>query len=141
MRRLASFLVAAALVAPVLALATPARADGPCDLALREGEHVAHRMVRIIRCATRRWPVNGGTERAICIADRESGLDPKATADHGAYLGVYQHLAVDWPERYATWTRRVWHLDDSALIGRTNIIVAIRMANADGWGAWHGTGC
>jgi hypothetical protein len=141
MRRLTRIFVAATLVVPVVALAAPAHASGPCDLAPAPGEAVAHRMTRIIRCAAHRWPVDGGAERAICIADHESGLDPKAKSDHGAYLGIYQHSAIEWPERYATWTRSVWGLDDRALVGRTNIIVAIRMANADGWGAWRGTGC
>ena len=119
-----------------------ARAAGPCDLSLNDGEAVTHRMVRIIRCASRRWAVPGGTEKAICIADRESGLDPKATSPHRTNLGIYQHSAADWPDRYETWTRRVWHLDDSALVGRTNIIVAIRMVNASGWGPWNGVdGC
>jgi hypothetical protein len=135
-------LLAATLAAPGLASATPARADGPCDLALREGERIPHRMARIIRCATDRWPVRGGAERAICIAERESGLDPKATSAHRAYVGIYQHRALDWPDRFSTWTRRVWALDDSALIGRSNIIVAIRMVNANGWGPWRGVdGC
>jgi hypothetical protein len=141
MRRLIPFVVAVALIAPVAGPASPARATGPCDLALRDGERVSHRMARIIRCAVARWPVRGGAERAICIADRESGLNPKAKADRGAYLGIYQHSAVEWPDRYAAWTRRVWRLDDSALIGRTNIVVAIRMVNVNGWGGWAGTGC
>ena len=99
-------------------------------------------MIRLIRCATARWPVRGGAERAICIADHESGLDPKARSQHGSYLGIFQHSAAMWPERFDTWTRRVWELDDNALIGRSNIVVAIRMVSANGWGPWRGVeGC
>src|SRR3712207_3077276 len=132
-------LTAVPLLVPFAGRAAPA---GPYDLPLRDGETVARRMVRIIRCATERWPVPGDAGRAICIAERESGLDPKAASPGRTNLGIYQHSAVEWPDRYETWTRNVWELDESALIGRTNIIVAIRMANAAGWGAWDGVeGC
>jgi hypothetical protein len=135
---LAAAVTAIALLVPV---AGPASAAGPCDLPMTEDETVRHRMVRIIRCATARWPVRGGAERAICIADRESGLDPKARSPDRTYLGIYQHSAKEWPDRYQSWTLPSWELDDSALVGRTNIIVAIRMANVDGWDAWGVDGC
>jgi hypothetical protein len=113
------------------------RGSGPCDLRPHGSESVRSLSRRLIRCAAERWEVSGGPERAICIADAESGLDPEATSDHGAYLGLYQHSAKAWPERYETWTREGWELDESALSGRTNAIVTIRMVNANGWGAWE----
>ena len=132
------FLAAATLVAvSIVTLPGVAIASGPCDLPLRDGESVPHRMTRLIGCATERWPVRGGAERAVCVADHESGLDPKARGGGGEYLGIFQHSAADWPDRYTTWTRRVWALDDGALIGRTNIVVAIRMVSANGWGPWR----
>jgi hypothetical protein len=84
--------------------------------------------------------VPGGAETAICIADVESGLHPEATSETGEYLGLFQHAAEAWPGRYETWTREAWALDESALSGRTNAIVTIRMVNANGWGPWEGVG-
>ena len=141
MRPLLRIALAALTAVPLLIpLTGTAHAAGPCDLALNDGEGVAHRMVRIIRCSTRRWPVHGGADRAICIAERESDLNPKARSAGATNLGIYQHSATDWPDRYDTWTLPRWQLDDNALIGRTNIIVAIRMVNATGWGPWNGVG-
>lgn len=84
--------------------------------------------------------MHGGATKAICIADVESGLNPDARSAGGTYLGLFQHSAELWPDRYDTWTRRAWELDESALSGRTNTIVTIRMVNANGWGSWAGVG-
>jgi hypothetical protein len=95
---------------------------------------------RLIRCATERWEVPGGAEKAICIADAESNLNPRATSAGGEYLGLFQHSAEAWPARYDEWTRPGWDLDESALSGRTNAIVTMRMVNDAGWGPWEGVG-
>jgi hypothetical protein len=94
----------------------------------------------VIRCAVERWSVPGGAEKAICIADAESGLNPEARSAGGVYLGLFQHPAKGWPDRYREWTRESWELDETALSGRTNAIVTARIVNAEGWGAWHGVG-
>jgi hypothetical protein len=136
--------VFAALAVPVLLGATAASADhlpGPCERHREEGETVRSQMKRIIRCAVDRWEVPGGSERAICIADRESDLDPKAESANGEYLGLFQHSAEAWPDRYEGWTHPSWQLPESALHGRTNAVVTIRMVNAEGWGPWEGLGC
>ncbi len=84
-------------------------------------------------------PVPGGTQRAICIARRESGLDPTATSQPtGEYRGLYQHDRDFWPARYDKYTIPVWGLSPSALNGRTNAIVTIRMV-AD-IGTWRQAG-
>ena len=84
-------------------------------------------------------PVPGGKERAICIARRESGLDPSATSSPtGEYLGLYQHDRDMWAARYDGYTQPVWELSRRALNGRTNAIVTIRMV-AD-IGTWHEAG-
>jgi hypothetical protein len=127
----------------LLALPAPAGAHhrpGPCDVHRAEGESLRSHSKRLIRCAAERWEVPGGAETAICIADVESGLNPEATSETGEYLGLFQHAAEAWPGRYETWTREAWALDESALSGRTNAIVTIRMVNADGWGAWGDVG-
>lgn len=138
-----------ALVVTMLAalLALPggtAAADhvGPCALHREDGEGTRHLVKRLIRCATATWEVPGGSVKAICIARRESGLDPRAVSEpEGLYVGLFQHSAEMWPDRYGTWTMRAWELRQRALNARTNTIVTIRMVNAHGWGPWRGPGC
>jgi hypothetical protein len=137
--RLMVILLAFGLVA-VAAPVAAAPATGPCDLRRAEDEGVRSHSRRLIRCATERWEVPGGADKAICIADAESNLNPRATSAGGEYLGLFQHSAEAWPERYDEWTRLGWDLDESALSGRTNAIVTIRMVNDAGWGPWEGVG-
>ena len=91
------------------------------------------------RCAVERFgPVpGGGATRAICIARRESGLDPTATSGRpGQYLGPVPARRDFWPDRYEKYTRPAWELSPRALNGRTNAIVTIRMVVAiGGWKA------
>jgi hypothetical protein len=119
--------------------------NGPCDLSRRSSESTQHFMRRRISCAVDRFgPVGGGTARAICIAKRESGLDPSAKSATGMYLGLYQHAATMWPARYKRWTNASWSLSKRALSGRSNSIVTIRMVHAfGGWKAagWRVKGC
>jgi len=138
-RLLATLLALALLSLPASALARTARV-GPCDLRRGDAESARAFSKRLIRCAAERWEVPGGSDKAICIADAESGLDPEATSADGEYLGLFQHRAEAWPDRYRTWTRPSWDLDSSALSGRTNAVVTMRMVNADGWGPWEGVG-
>jgi hypothetical protein len=130
-------------LACALAGATPAFAHhlpGPCDFHREEGETVRAFSKRRIVCAVERFgPVRGGDDRAICIAKRESGLDPNATSEPtGQYRGLYQHDRDFWPSRYDTYTRPAWELSPRALNGRTNAIVTIRMV-VD-FGAWKAAG-
>ena len=118
-----------------------ARVPGPCALARADGEIIQDFSIRLITCAADRWPVEGGAEKAICIARRESGLIPTASSATGLYVGLFQHSAADWPRRYDEWTRPIWELKENPYNGRTNAIVAVRIANAEGWAAWSGTGC
>jgi hypothetical protein len=112
---------------------------GPCDVHPLDGESTERLAKRVIRCAVRRFgPVPGDAERAICIADRESGLLPEASSPTGMYLGLYQHAAEYWDERYAEWTRPSWNLPTSALDARANAIVTIRMVEDDG--GWKAAG-
>ena len=111
------------------------RASGPCALVRRDGESIRKLAKRHIRCAVREFgPVPGGAQRAVCIARRESGLLPKARSATGMYLGLFQHAASYWGVRYETWTETAWNLPPSALRGRTNAIVTVRMvADAGRW--------
>jgi hypothetical protein len=144
--------IAATLGVTIAASALPAAAmvdrdrgqddrPGPCPLVRGQDEGVRAFSIRIITCAAERWPVQGGPEKAICIADRESGLIPTAQSPSGMYLGLFQHSAEAWGDRYLEWTRESWQLKPNALNGRTNAIVTMRMANATGWGPWAGVGC
>ncbi len=118
---------------------------GPCDLSPASGESVAHLMRRRITCAVERFgPVGGGAHRAICIAKRESGLNPAASSATGMYLGLFQQSAAMWPDRFKAWTRKVWQLSKNAKNGRSNSIVTIRMVHAaGGWkdAGWPVKGC
>ena len=136
-------LLAPVAASAVLALSLQASAhhrEGPCDVHRRDDETVQQHSKRVIGCAVKRWSVPGGAEKAICIADAESGLNPETRSAGGEYLGLFQHLAKEWPDRYREWTRESWELDETALSGRTNALVTARIVNAEGWGAWHGVG-
>lgn len=104
-----------------------------------DDEGVQHFSKRLIRCAVRHFgPVSGGIKTAVCIAERESGLLPEAESPTGMYLGLYQHAAEYWPDRYRAWTRNRWEMPESALSGRTNAVVTIRMVSAAG--GWRKAG-
>ena len=118
---------------------------GPCDVAQRTNETITHLMKRRITCAADRFgPVPGGATRAICIAKRESGLNPSASSPTGEYLGLFQQSSTYWPKRYKTWTQAAWQLSTNAKNGRSNSIVTLRMVHAaGGWKAagWSPKGC
>ncbi len=140
-RRVAGFALAVALVCGLAPAAWAHHRPGPCDIHLQPDETVVHHSKELIRCAVAKWPVNGGAARAICIAKRESGLIPTAESPGGDFLGLFQHLAAAWSDRYDTWTWPGWQLKTDALNGRTNTIVTIRMANDGGWGPWGTLDC
>jgi hypothetical protein len=119
------------------------RVPGPCALTRLSGETVQHLSARLIRCAAAKWTVPGGAARAICIARHESGLVPTATSATGKYLGLFQNAKRYWPTNYRHYTMRAWALKRTALNGRTNAVVSLRMAHdpAVGWRPWRGTGC
>ncbi|MGZ4136664.1 MAG: hypothetical protein ACXVPX_03755 [Actinomycetota bacterium] len=138
---LAALLIAGPALAHPLGGRTTEPVPGPCALTRAPGEAIQDFSTQLIQCAATRWPVPGGSDKAICIAQRESGLIPTAASPTGEYVGLFQHLAAAWPDRYAEWTRPVWQLKPSPLNGRTNAIVTMRMVNAAGWGPWSGVGC
>src|SRR5215510_8188691 len=143
-RRLGAILLVVALAAPVSMLTVSTEAavrhpPHPCDLARRDGETIRHLSKRLIACAVGAYgPVKGGATRAICIAKRESDLVPTASSKTGQYLGLYQHAATYWPTRFDTYTRPSWDLSASALSGRSNAIVTVRMVHT--FGGWRRAG-
>ena len=114
---------------------------GPCDIHRTADMTIKEHSKALIRCAVARWPVKGGADKAICVARRESALNPKAIGGDGAYLGLFQHMKAAWHERLVAWTKPAWQLKDDGLNGRSNTIVTIRIASAEGWAAWKGAGC
>ena len=137
----ATLLIAGPTIAHPLGVRTTEPVAGPCALTRVSGEAIQDFSSQLIQCAATHWPVPGGADKAICIAQRESGLIPTAASATGEYVGLFQHLASAWPDRYTEWTRPSWQLRPSPLNGRTNAIVTLRMVNADGWGPWLGAGC
>jgi hypothetical protein len=116
--------VATLTLATVILVAPPVSAHhrpGPCDADRRADETIQHFMKRKITCAVDLFgPVTG------------------------LYLGLYQHAAAAWPDRYQRWTDPAWDLSSDALNGRTNAIVTIRMVHAAGtWkdAGWPSNGC
>jgi hypothetical protein len=141
-RSLRTFAVSMLLAGSALAVpAAWAQDPGPCPLRRQADETVRQHMKELIRCAAHRWPVAGGAAKAICVAERESGLDPKATSPDGRFLGLYQHQRKYWRPRYEEWTKPAWQLSDSPFVGRTQAIVTMRMVNAGSWAPWKGAGC
>src|SRR4026209_13524 len=115
-----SLFVAAPAGARPLDRGASTRVPGPCPLVRAEGETIQGFSKRLIECAADRWPVPGGAEKAICIAERESGLIPTASSQTGMYVGLFQHSAADWARRYEEWTRPNWRLKVNPYNGRTN---------------------
>ena len=149
MTRIRAAIALVTVLAGLVVGTTPATAQQlqpPCQVYRYDGETVRHLSKRQITCAVQRFgPVPGGATRAICIARRESGLVPTATSEPtGRYRGLYQHDRRMWPDRYDEYTVPWWDLPTSALSGRTNAIVTIRMVvEAGTWRAagWPPAGC
>lgn len=139
-------LYSASLISLVLVLATAtqgqasvwdhSRVKACMEWAWDRGDYQRSRM---IKCYARVFDAPGTPGFALCIARRESGLDPRATSPSGTYRGLFQHSNNYWSSRYNTWGRPL-DLFSSIYNGRTNTIVSIRMAKSRGswykdWGA------
>lgn len=91
---------------------------------------------KTIHCVVSKWPVPGGYLKAAAIAYRESKFAWWAYNPSGA-CGIYQHLMSYWPGRENTYDKNLG-LGESCYNARSNIIVAVRMVHASGWGPWGG---
>ena len=119
-----AFSISLALV--VVMLGTAHAIEGPCqNMGVK----------KTIRCATKRWPVQGdgphGVRKALRVAYCESRYNP--TARNGRFRGVYQ-IGYDtewnqWLDRFPVmrdhWVRGIYD-------GRSNVLVAIRTAQRIG---------
>ncbi|GBC87216.1 hypothetical protein HRbin12_01218 [bacterium HR12] len=135
-------------------IASRSASRGPCDeerYRMRPAmgrQEVGRRVRALIRCAVERWDVPGGADKAIAVARCESGFWPWANGDGN--LGVFQHRDRYWQDRVRRllrerwFSRRQWERIDrdatvhpgAAYLARANVLVAVRMAHASGWGAW-----
>lgn len=133
---LAAVLITGILTALAFSNAPPADAARrvPRHLCKYEWKKSDRQVKRTIRCAVRRWHVRGGVRKAMRIARRESGFEPRAYNPSGPYLGVYQHVRAYWPRR----ARQMGLGGKSAFNGRANVLVSIKMIHKHGWGPWGG---
>lgn len=90
---------------------------------------------RVISCAAGKWAVPGGAAQAIDVAACESGADLLDRSTDG-YAGTFQQSTRYWPGRRVAFDPGGWEkaLHPSVFNPRSNVIVSVRMAHADG--AW-----
>jgi hypothetical protein len=125
---------------------------GPCDeerfVSIKPSlghDKIVRRVKGLIRCAVRRFDVDGGVSKALEVADCESSFWPWAHS--GSNRGVFQqNIGPDgswWEQRARKYLKRAWfpqHFADVVDHGwykaRANILMSIRMAHQAGWGSW-----
>jgi hypothetical protein len=77
---------------------------------------------------------------ATRVAECESGLNPRAYNSSSGASGIFQHLRRYWRGRVLSLTSTTgrWAMRETASVfnARANIIVAARMVQGSGWGAW-----
>jgi hypothetical protein len=134
-------IVAAAVVATISGTPTAAHAASrgdTCRYGHGDGYTTAE-VTATIECAVARWPVAGGVRQALSVARCESGADMLDRSTDG-YAGTYQQATSYWPSRLAAYNRAVGPLLEATNPNvhnpRSNVLVSIRSAHFDGWGAW-----
>jgi hypothetical protein len=101
------------------------------------GDFTYREVALTIRCGVKHWPVPGGEDGAICIANHESGLDETADNPISTAAGVYQFLASTWAGVKQAFAMPWWRLRSSVYNARANAIRAIRHVHARwSWSAW-----
>jgi hypothetical protein len=137
-------LLAVATAAVLILVAVPANADvdkwrmQECRFARLDGQGgwAQREVVLTIQCSVAKWSVSGGADFATSVAACESGLRADAW-NPGGYAGVFQHAVRYWPGRLRS-LAPAWDkpLASSPFNARSNVVVAIKMAHAGGWGPW-----
>lgn len=137
-----SYLVAAAI--SIASFATPALSASwerplkqACKFQHEDGRDgwTVYEVKHTIRCAVKRWPVPGGLDRAMYIADRESNFQQFATNPSGC-RGIYQWADGTWSSVLDDFPRLYALLDHNVYNARSNVMYAIRYGNLRGWGPW-----
>lgn len=116
--------------------------SGPCRIHWDYRPHPKHRdeitgaVKRLIRCATRRWKVEGGAAKALSVADCESGFFYAAVSPTGEYLGVFQLGRSEFRSNQTQHWRDWFAGNPGRFQPRANVLAGILMAHRHGWGAW-----
>lgn len=102
-----------------------------------------HEIKLTMKCAIDKWPVPGGFDKAVRVAECESGSDLMDTDDSDGYIGTYQQSVRYWPTRQNEWSPKHWDhpLAESGNNPRANIVVSIRMARTNNWHDWKQGRC
>ncbi len=85
---------------------------------------------RLIRCEAELYGVN--VDEALKVAYRESRYH--WWASNSCCHGLFQQHEDYWSSRFAAYAPRHFHY--GIFGGRTNAVVSVRMARAEGWDAW-----
>ena len=91
-----------------------------------------------VRCAVAHWSVPGGIDKALQVGHCESGYNEYAANAYSSASGVFQFLDSTWSSTYSRFRElaRRWSLRSSVFNGRSNVVMAVKKAHVDGWGAW-----
>lgn len=139
MKRLIAGLVVLICLAPATAHAEPGWRLNECRYQYHDGKAgwAVYETKATIRCAAAKFDVSLTT--ANYVADRESSFHAWAYNRYGCggagCLGVFQHHADYWSGRVANIPDWLGPLDPSAFNARTNILAALKMAQAS-WSPW-----
>lgn len=140
-RALVSLFIACLLLIPTAASAK--ERSGPCTgsrgYVTREMPYWEQQQkVRwLVACACITWPVSGGLNYALSIADRESGLWPYAKNPSSSASGVFQFVSSTWDGLVDSWPVMNRWTGTWVFSARGNVLRAIRLAHELGhWGPW-----
>lgn len=94
----------------------------------------------MIVCVEDRWPVPGGSQKALAVAWCESRFDPQAISPSGEYHGVYQlglsefyGWGKEFPAMWSDWFSRPHNIHKA----RQNVMVALRWVHrTQSWSPW-----
>src|SRR3989304_6123901 len=137
MRRTLTLLLAGVLLLPTHEAQATWRHDRCRYQGLEHRSWTDTEVRKTIRCAVDHWRVPGGRHKALDVARCESGFEADALSLSGS-AGAFQFIQSTWD---STWHRfrpfaHRWDLQRNIFNGRSNVLMAIRKAHVDGWGAW-----
>lgn len=90
-----------------------------------------------VRCGVWHWEVSGGASKALAVMRCESGGGQFATSP-GGHQGLFQFAPSTFLGTYNRWEAQWerWNVRRNAYNARANILLAMKKAHHDGWGAW-----
>lgn len=94
-------------------------------------------IVRMMRCATQRWPVPGGLDKTMAVVGCESSFNPLNINTSGTHFGLFQHDGRYWRDRWREWGTGIdFQVPNNPLDAWASIMVSVRIVNRYGWSAW-----